>query len=323
MASITKLIINLIIHHLVYLEKLKLTTKVKEIFGSGECSRSLGEVTISQLLTHSIILDLPAGWKQTRGIETVRTIMMSEVRHCFRYGNFCAVILGEIVKRIGGKDLPSAFRSLFRDRPIEAEGYWFHEICSDNVLRVAPTADSDHSTTAHDGLTNQIASGDPVTTCGVAGLFANATMISWIVRILLNGGIDPSTGRRLFGPDLPFLLSVNGVAGVPRGLAAGDTPGSLSKSEPRFSVGGSDMLTPFDYTRRYRGMVQGVSAYGGFTGCGYFADLHHDDLPDPSTSMGMVVLSNAILGKQKEPRIALVRRQIWIAMMNWYRANSD
>lgn len=311
-ASITKTATTLIVHHLDYWGKLSLKSPLGDFFRSGECSEELRERTVLQGLSHQMVFHLPDGFPETKGIDTVNAVLHAPFDEGYRYGNYCMVPIGELVKRASEMDLPLMFRKLTKFRPKGAEAFWFNEATPEDQVNIAPTRVGSELILPHDPLACQIADSDPIVSCGVAGLFADAKFLSWLLDIILYGGEDRETGERLFKSNIGYTLCSNVVADVPRILARGDVQSEQSKAKPRFSAG-MDLLDPDNFDPMHKSGIMGTFGCGGFTGCGYFAA--------PSLMTSMVLLTNAILGKEKERRIQRVRKSIWEHVLLWHHSN--
>ncbi len=307
-ASITKPTTTLVAHYLDYKGKFRMDAPVGDFFQTNECHETWRNLTVGQLSSHQAVVDLSLHFSETRGAETIDAILKSPIRRGYRYGNYLPVVLGQIIERVSGVSLPEVFREMTKGRPDGAEARWFTEADISLARQVAPTRSDQSSILPHDGLTRQIA---PIA-CGVSGLLANAKFVSWILRIILHGGEDRVNGTRMFRSDIGHTLVSNVVRDVPRILAKGDNEADQSKSKPRFSLG-MDLLDPDDFDQEDASLIMGTFGFGGYTGCGF--------LVCPTMMTSMVLLTNAILGKSKEPRIQKLRKEIWNLVLLWHRNN--
>ena len=177
-ASITKFVVALLVHRLIHQGKVSLKSKVGDFLTASECSEELRMVTLVELLSHQLVFNLPEWIKETSGRDTIAAILKAIFRKGFRYGNFCTVVTGEVLKKVTGKDLPHLFNELTMNRPNIAEGMWFTEVGPCERKLIAPTSNDELAGIVHDPLTRQIASLPQGATCGTAGLFANASIES-------------------------------------------------------------------------------------------------------------------------------------------------
>lgn len=316
-ASLTKACVGLMVHNLIYQEKFDLTTPLGDFFRAGECSEALRNKPVLHPLSHRMVFHLPDNFSSTRGQETVEAILHAPFETGFRYGNFCPVIIGKIVEEVSGKMVSQALRDLTGGRPRSAEMFWYHEIGEGDKGRVAPTDLKSTSVLPHDGLTRQIGESDPVTTCGVAGLFANAKFVSWLLGVILHGGEDRNAETRLFHSNIGLTLITNVVGDAPRILAPGEARMEETPLPPRFSAG-MDLFDPSKFNPVHKRWIEATFGFGGYTGCGF--------LVCPSLMTSMALLSNAIhdgtrLGKKREPRVQQLRKEIWELVLHWHQCN--
>lgn len=243
-----------------------------EAGGRGE------EVLVRQLLTYTVIFDIPEGLggvaRQTpeRVLETVlKAPLVAAPGEQYRYTNAPAILLGMVVERVTGRKLDELAQDwLFDPLGMEWTTFWPQR----SVDEVAPTeleADGEVRGVPHDEAARVLRQQGMVAGC--AGLFSTAGDLLRVAAMLLGDG--ELEGRRYFQPETVRLMAENQLAAI--GATAG-----LGWEISRPDVMG-------------RAQRPGMLMKSGFTGCWIAVE--------PSRGAAVVHLSNRTYPKRpgREP----------------------
>lgn len=284
-ASLTKVVATTAsIMKLVELGQVRLGDKVTQYIPDYQGGQS--EITVRQLLTHYSGLrpdvDLEPAWTgHDTGIRLALTDRPVNVPNSrFVYSDINFLVLGEIVKRASGLELPDFARTYIfeplgmRDTTFQPPTSW--------LARIAPT----EQLRGHDKPLRGIVH-DPTArmmggVAGHAGLFSTARDLTAFAEMML--GLGERNGVRIFSPlTVRTFTSPHSPSGQPalRGL-------------------GWDIDSPFSIIR---GDLFPIGSYGhtGFTGTSIWID--------PSTRSFVIILANSVHPKLR-PTISPLRGRI-------------
>ncbi len=218
-------------------------------------SRYRDEVRISHLLLHTLDFDFRLSSLKDESAEKIlETIMTVPLKHppgtTFFFSNATSIILGMVVEKIFGKNLPELAEERFF-KPLRMIDTCFNPL--DN-MRIVPTEIDKWRNCEVRGIIHDESAFilNRIMTPGSAGIFSTAPDLLNFLEMILHGG--QVNGHRYFSEELFFQIPVNRLSSINESAAYG---------------------WELNQKAKYMGECSSDKTIGktGFTGCAIVADI--------------------------------------------------